>query len=223
MRSKQLVGLMVAASVTLASASAFAETAYFDPFGSAPTTAYIGTDPNDGNTQWIGWKNKNTNQCAWHQIGDGNGLWDYTEVWSDNGNNDITVLSTTISWCGYTLSPPIFGGYWMELFGGDNNDRLISASTYDVWLWAGSGADFLESGRADALLAGGPGNDSLSAHGAGSGHYVYGEDGDDCVHVSSLSSPALVSCGNGSDQWWGVGSRPSDCETTQCECGVFIC
>src|SRR4051812_47918852 len=146
MSSTRTLAAAAAAVALLATAgSAIANTSAIDPFGEAGSTAYVGNEPSSGNTQWIGWKKKITGAGSWEQLGNASGLFALTEVWARGGNDTIIVATSNVSWCGRNLTPPIFGGFVMDIYGENGDDILKSEGTANV-----------------AAISGGPGNDVIS-------------------------------------------------------------
>ena len=222
------VALYLAAGATLAiiqlaSGSVFAATVT-DPFGNAGSTGYVNKDPSD-NSHWINWKNKATGACSFTFLGNG-GLSDNFNVEGSGGDDDLIVLSSSnnFSFCGFQMTGPNYNGHFLDLFGGDGGDGMFS-DIGDTWLSGNAGDDRITSGNAAASIFGGAGNDSINnGAGGGSGGNTFGEDGNDCVNVNTLQTPASMSCGAGTDTWFGPGTRPADCESTSSACCPgFIC
>jgi hypothetical protein len=214
-----LVGAAFSVAVAVWSADAHASTIRMTPFGNAPVTAYIGSDASG---QWIAWKNQTTGACAWHWIGDTTGINDNYFVAGGKGNDNLNVVTTTVTFCGFSIAAPLYNGHYVAINGIEGNDSVWSTGTSDTSLIGGLGNDWLVSGRGNAYLQGDAGNDKIWATGSGSGGIQDGADEDDCLLISKTSSPMQTTCGNGNnDRWSGPGTRPLDCEITDTKCCGF--
>jgi hypothetical protein len=198
---------------------AFALISKSDPFGNSGSVAAIGRDPNDGNSHWIGWKESGTNNCSWQWIADGAGLNDDLSVAALGGNDTVIIAYTTwSSWCGFDLMPPILNGYSVDIYGGDGVDALVGSSSWGL-LSGGPGDDWLETYSISTWITGEDGNDSIySGATTGSGSYTSGGSDNDCVQVHTGQTSPSSSCGSGTDNWAGPGTRPADCENTVSHC-----
>lgn len=232
MRSLALRVILGGALIAGWSSSA-AAAQYWDYFGDGPSTIYVGTDPYDGNSQWIGYQDQYGN-CAWDYVAGGSGYTETVTVMGMGGGDAIfEVPSGGVYFCDYLLEPPILNGHQLNFNGGDGSDWLVqepghtgSFSSYS-WMEGDYCTNLFCSGDPayhDILVAyaddwtdqpqmfGDNGDDVLWASISTSSAYMSGGAGNDCIQVNS--SAATVSCGSGSDSWHGVGTRPADCEST---------
>jgi hypothetical protein len=186
---------------------------------SSSATAYVGYDPND-QKQWVAWRQDNTGQCRWTKIGDSTTLFEDVKLHGNcPGTTHMTVVSSgSMPFCSSTLQPLRYGGYWFDIYGGGDTDVITSAGTGDTDINGLDGDDSILSFRGSAVLTGEDDDDTLYAYGSATGGAFTTGMGRDCMVVSS-PSPVTVSCGEGTDRWQGGGTRPSDCEFTQC-CGI---
>jgi len=215
------LALLSLAVVCLGTRTAAAVTHHYDPFGSGSTYAYIGADPNDGYSHWIAWIEEGSSNCTWDQLSAGPTLSDTVEVWGLAGNDDIIILDNVspVTLCGFSMVTPNYNGYSIYLLGGDGDDYLGGWGNGPGGELGGGGNDWIDSARPDHSLSGDSGNDHLTAYASsGSGAHITGGDGDDCLYVATGQSPFQMSCGNGTDGWYGPGTRPGDCENTVSSC-----
>jgi hypothetical protein len=173
-----------------------------------PVTVFFGTDPNDGNSQWINWRNDRTGECNhWDYIGDGWGVAVDLTIWGNFGNDFISVPNgNTI--CGYYMTPPIMNGNSAALNGDAGNDILldwVGSSVID----GGEGDDIIHSYANGSFLFGSYGNDTIWATSTSAGTIVDGSDGNDFVRLQANS---FNLCGDGNDLWCAPGPKPGDCE-----------
>jgi hypothetical protein len=201
---------------------------------------YIGTDPNWGNTQWVGWLNKDTFQCHWDPILDWGGNHATTipfnmTVFGGWGDDTISIVPPSgITFCGFFITPPLYNGNKISLNGEAGADRLIT--------YAGSGPGTLLSAavigvsgdsawhfnwlvtyRADNDLWGNYGPDDIFIYGAGNAGSYYGQQGNDRILVNPsavLTHTLWYGCHEGNDTWCGPASfpKPTDCEYTSTAC-----
>lgn len=186
-----------------------------NPFGSRPVTAYVGSDSAG---QWIGWKDQIFGACHWDWIGDTTGLNDNYLVYGGAGADGIFVVSTPITFCGYPLGVPSYGGRFMTIMGNGGNDKLWSPGTLDTNIDGGGGNDWIMSGRGSSFLYGDVGNDLIFGSGSGYGGEKYGNWGDDCLFIAVTLERTRAVCGEGTDRWSGPGTQPPDCEIIDTHC-----
>lgn len=189
-----------------------------DPFGNGTSAAFFGADPNDGYSLWVVWYDSLSSpaNCLWQFVGDGPNLTDALEIFGSGGGDGITALDwTATNMCGgFTLTTPNYNGNPLYLFG-DDGDDVTYKSVGPGSTVGGNGNDILQSARADNAIYGDAGVDLIFSYASsGSGGHIEGGVGNDCICVSSGQTPSSVSCGDGTDQWAGSGTRPSDCEST---------
>jgi hypothetical protein len=200
---------------------------FYDPFGDEPSTMFIGTDPNWGDTQWIGWEKYPTGECVWEQIGTGSVLSDYIRIFGLGGDDWLfSVPAEGVTFCGYYITPPNTDeliGTGIGLEGGDGDDLLVlhGGLRFLNYIVGGAGNDDLRSHADDWLyppsMNGGAGNDRLFGSGPMTGGGLGGDTGDDCLQVAS-SSAGFSNCGAGADSWASSATKPSDCETNVGSC-----
>jgi hypothetical protein len=195
-----------------------------DPFGDEPSTMFIGTDPNWGDTQWVGWEKYPTGECEWVQIGTGSSLPEYVRIFGLGGDDWMFSVPTGgVTFCGYYITPPITGSQGIGLEGGDGNDLLALHGELD-WLnyiSGGAGHDDIRSYATDwafpPTMYGDSGNDLIYAAVSMSGSILIGDSDDDCLQLTGSSS-FNANCNGGNDRWAGPGSLPSGCETAVSSC-----
>ena len=214
-----LFGAAFSVAVAAWSVNVHAATTKGSPFGNAPVSVRIGSDPEG---QWIGWQNQTTGECAWDWIGDTTGINDDYLVASGQGNDSLVVQTTLATFCGYPIGIPRYNGHVLDLYGYGGNDFLSSPTTLNTSIFGGEGNDWITSGNGIATLKGFNGDDLILASGSGFGGRYYGEAGNDCLFIKPTLAPALMTCGDGTaDRWSGPGTRPATCEITETHCCGF--
>jgi len=190
---------------------AYAVTTKGSPYGNTQVKARVG-----GNAygQWIAWQNLLSGECFWDQIGDTTGLNDDYFVASGQDSDNLAIMGTLETVCGWEIGVPLYNGHHVDLFGYGGHDTLTCPTTGDTWIYGGSENDWIVSNRGSAYLYGGYGDDVIIAGGSGIVGKVRGEAGNDCLYIKPPLWPALMSCGAGIDHWSGPGTRPADCEVT---------
>lgn len=210
---------------------------YWDHFGNSSTTIYVGTDPNDGDSQWVAYEEYPSGNCWWDYIGSGAGYTESVTVMGMGGEDWMfEAPSGGVVFCGYTLEPPKLNGHQLGFNGGDGNDYIVEEPGHTGTFSAFSRieGDYCTNPSCsgdpaydDLLVAyaddwtdqpqmfGGNGNDIIWASLSTSSATLSGGAGTDCIEVNSSAS---TSCGSGTDGWKGSGARPADCEFTVASC-----
>src|SRR5262245_26381292 len=187
-KATALASFTAALSLTTYSGSASAATDIWPPqgWGNAPANVYIA---NIANVPSIVWKHQGTGECIVQPIGNQNGLFEYQRVHgAASGDTMITLwFSTTL--CGISASPPTYGGFALDLFGGGGNDNVQNiAASADTWVFGESGNDMVVTYRTNGIASGGEGGDKVYGFSSGSGEGLFGGNGDDCLADSNASS-----------------------------------
>jgi hypothetical protein len=192
-------GALVTVVCTLAAPdSAIAKTLLYSPFGSAPVTVKIGKSA-QAPVQYVVWQRNSDRACQFTVIGNGSGLFDDYAVFGSPFADHIEVVRPDLvtTFCNALLRELIYGGHFLDLFGGDGNDGLYSLSTGDTSIFGGNGNDDIISAGSGAYLYGGDGNDDLIAtHLAVNDEHLYGGAGYDCLEDRS-GAATVVDCGSG--------------------------
>jgi hypothetical protein len=221
LNSRRLTVNAIAAAVALstlaAARAAQAFTIVDDPFGDAPSQAYVNKDPDD-NTMWINWKNLNTGACAFTFLGGAAGFNDDYEINLLGGNDSLVVVTTTgqFSFCGYPMTAPLYNGHALDVRAGAGNDSIYAGSGASFILFGDDGDDRILTSRFDVFMWGGTGNDSMRNAASGTpnafGSTTQGGPGNDCIRINTSLDPAQQECGSGFDSWFGPDLLPFDCE-----------
>lgn len=189
-----------------------ARTQIASPFGNAAIAAYVGSfDTAPG--QVVIWVRVSDQACQNTIIGNGVGLFDDTELSGGSGDDFMSIISLSITVCGFKINAPFYNGHYLDLYGGAGKDVLTSY-TGDSWLFGQDGNDRLTFNGFGNLF-GGNGNDSVSSRGTFSTEGLYGEAGNDCVEDRNAQA-SVVDCGVGTDTLSTFGGTPIsvNCETT---------
>jgi Ca2+-binding RTX toxin-like protein len=188
-----------------------------NPHGATTTRAWIGYVAPWG--QYIAWQNTTTGACSWHNLGPAGGLSDNTRVFGDAAVDLIHVASSTVSFCGYTFSPLVYNGHYLDIYGNGGND-FLSSGTGDTWIYGQGGDDWIWFSNPNGRLYGGTGNDQVMSDGTGGAESLYGESGNDCLRDANRVYNR-VDCGSGYD---AHGHFPADPGVISCEhyacCGL---
>jgi Ca2+-binding RTX toxin-like protein len=189
------IGAFAAAHMFAGGGTALAFTQMTSPFGpDAPVGATIGSN-NQGTAQMIVWQRLSDGVCAFTPIGDAAGLFDDYGVVGSSGNDEIMIAPTSSGRCGAPMGALVYGGHYLDLYGGAGNDVLVS-DTGDTWLFGQDGNDHLEF-HGNGNLYGGSGIDHLFALTTFfSGEGLFGEAGGDCLEDGN-GAAAAVDCGSG--------------------------
>jgi Ca2+-binding RTX toxin-like protein len=215
-----LLGIIVASAILSSEASALMIRT--DPWGNASSTAYVGAYPPTG-THYLVWIDS-SNQCFWYTLGGSSGFSEDIEIFGQGGNDTLIVIRWPETICGFSMTTPNYNGHWVAMFGEAGNDGLVSGLGNTTIMSGGAGHDWIETERANAWLDGGSEDDYLwNGATSGSGGMSHAGDGNDCLWVHSGQSPSTMSCGGGTDQWAGPGTRPADCESTDTTCCAHGC
>jgi Ca2+-binding RTX toxin-like protein len=191
-----------------------------NPFGNDKVVAMVNFDPvpAEGGGTWISWQRVSDGACFFDQVGDDTGFdHDYMLESGENGDR-IVIMHTlgTIQFCGFSSTEPNYNGHWMDIQGQGGPDDFETGDG-DSNLDGGNGDNLLTGGRV-TWVDSGVGDDTIWVTGVSNdGHYVSG-GGNDCMHINTTATNAVMSCGNGTDQWYGPGTRPADCESTNFGC-----
>ncbi len=194
-----------------------------------PVYGVVGRDPagSPDDAYWIGWRNQLTGECWWDaislahkdEIGGFANSGAYVHVpnlWLlGNYHNDILrTVGVQEEWCGFPFAALAFDNPLnnvIHMDGDEGNDILwVESNGAHATLLGGAGIDHIMSNRADVAAIGQWGDDNIVIHGDQDGGLYSGEDGNDTVSYSGISSPFLV-CGDGTDQWCGPNTL-LDCE-----------
>jgi hypothetical protein len=211
-----LLGAAFSVAVAAWSVDAYAVTTKGSPFGNTQVRVRVGSDA-DG--QWIAWQNLLSGECAWDWIGDTTGLNDDYLVASGMETDNLAIMHTVETVCGWPIGVPLYNGRSLDLFGYGGHDTMSSLTTLDTWIYGGADNDWIVSDKGNAYLYGSFGIDLIVAGGSGFGGKQRGEAGNDCLYIKAPLAPALMSCGDGiADYWAGPGTRPADCEVTDRLC-----
>jgi Ca2+-binding RTX toxin-like protein len=218
-----VMGLLSCAAVATVAGNAWAyDGIFFKPWsGDPPVTAYVNQDPSDG-SHWINWKNNKTGACAFSFLGNGGFAGDYLLSAGYAASAKIYVVTWSGSFCGYPMVPPNYNGHIFDVSTGLGNDTLQSGQG-DTMLQGGGGDDLLITSGWDAESN--SGNDTIVVNGSPANGYYAGAAGNDCLAISSSATPLLMTCGDGSDKWYGPGgpgNKPADCEVFYSYCCPFL-
>jgi Ca2+-binding RTX toxin-like protein len=198
------IGAFVAVQVFGGGGTALAVTQLTSPFGSTtPVQVFIGAN-SAGTAQAVLWKRLSDGACLSNTIGSGSGLFDDYQIVTSSGNDDVRILvgSLVTSFCSIAVKGLVYGGHYLDLYGGAGNDVMSSANG-DTWIFGQDGNDgifFSGFGR----LFGGTGNDKLVAASAiFTAEGLFGDDGSDCLEDRNAAA-ATFDCGAGTDSWSGA-------------------
>jgi len=207
------IGAFAAVHTFAGSGEAFALTELTSPFGpTVPVNVFVSANSR-ATAQLVAWQRKSDGVCAVTQIGDSAGLWDNYRIHGSSGNDLMRIVGSA-SICNLQTSPLVYGGYYLDMWGGAGNDTL-SAGNGNTWLSGGDGDDSMFFAGQGALW-GGNGNDTLIA---GSSFFtverLFGEEGNDCL-ADANGGTSTFDCGPGADRWSSAQGSPMNrmnCET----------
>lgn len=144
------------------------------------------------------------NSCAFQKIGTTSGLDDDYVFYGNSTGEYFNTLSYTVNLCGYTITPLLFNGHYLDLNPGYGDDfvRAPTASG-NSWSYGGPGDDTLySSSHSSAQAKGGPGDDRIWGGPLTDTEILAGDDGDDifCIdRTTSTVGASMVSGGAGDD------------------------
>jgi Ca2+-binding RTX toxin-like protein len=167
------------------------------------------------------WRRVSNNACASTVIGIALNN-DYV-LQSAGGADYIQILQNVafpVNFCGmndlYNPADLMGTGHYFDIVGGAGND-IITVGNTNTWLSGGSGNDTLSSLNPDAHVWGDDGDDSLGTISTGSGEYLYGGDGNDCL-TDWWNGAVTIDCGSGYDVYSGSSSSIVGCEAQGSGC-----
>jgi hypothetical protein len=216
----------------------------YPPAGwSGPVRAEIGSDPDDGYSQWIRWTKLDSNYqpvgCEW----DGPLCWDTNIndwcqsnphhlmqnlfVQGDDFPEQISTLGAgNVFGCDYNLTAPVCDGHEISLWGGNAGSGGPGSSLHLSNACPGTirGSyedDLITSDRAALVeIYGDWGNDQIYLYNHTSAVQVFSEQGNDTIFLTSSNvedNPWYQGCGAGDyDVWYGASwvLKPGDCEVS---------
>lgn len=193
-----LVVLAVAHSL-VATNSALALTIVSSPFGSSSVTVKIGAN-GQAPVQVVVWKRNWDGACQATAIGTSQALYDDYHVVGGPGNDSMEILGNvgSVSFCNYWLIGLTYGGRYLDLYGGDGDDRLsCGRAVGDSWLFGENGNDFLFSIAAGNLYGGAGVDQIIAGSTTFTSEVLSGAAGNDCLDDRNVSA-AVIDCGSGS-------------------------
>jgi hypothetical protein len=170
----------------------------------------------DGSGQWIAYQDTVTGSCTWDMIGNASAFYNDTSVTGTSHSDTIRTISSSVTVCGWPLSPPSPGGHGLRLTSGGGYDYLLSylsATPVALTCSGGSQGCYFEMWGPGIVLGNELATDYVVKLGSGDWHFLTG-GGSDVIHNWGSGTALTSDCGDGTlDQYDG----PWDTNTSGCE------
>ena len=173
------------------------------------------------NTEKVYWIRSSDFACQTTSLGVGSLDQPYFINGPSAGSNLEIVSSNGNTWCGETVYPLHYGGWYFDLNGGGAADTVYNFGTGDTFVSGNGGADTLWDNRPGANISGGIGDDLLYAENNTSSSFYDLGDGNDCVNTFNGSYPpsSRLQCGIGTDKVaTGTSGIGTNCESYPSGC-----
>jgi hypothetical protein len=155
-------------------------------------TMVIGMVSGDGRP-WAGFLPTGGGACSWWLLGDASGLSSGFYVKGSSGMDTIYALNHNTNFCGFTFTPVVLNGFWLDTNSMDGND-IVSGKFRTIIGYNGN--DLLQGVEGfTGRISGNLGDDLLY----GGADVLKGEDGNDVLCVLSGTTSITADGGFGNN------------------------